>query len=143
MTLRGSKTVDIYRSAQTPCTRICQIFATIYDSIRYDGEKLIKEYLFSIPLTSMRGEFFIQNSILQPRTGLLHLVVVIAIGKESAFSFFNVPIRNDAHNRFGAFSFCIRDSFLQTLHYASINIHSKISFKIFGIGLFGECKKYF
>lgn len=61
--------VCICRSAQTPCTRICQIFATIYDSIVYAGENRIKEYLFFIPLTSMQGESF-QNSILQPRTGL-------------------------------------------------------------------------
>ena len=61
--------VRICRSAQTPCTRICQIFATIYDSIVYAGENRIKEYLFFIPLTSMQGESF-QNSILQPRTGL-------------------------------------------------------------------------
>ena len=39
--------VCICRSAQTPCTRICQIFATIYDSIVYAGENRIKEYLFS------------------------------------------------------------------------------------------------
>lgn len=38
--------VCICRSAQTPCTRICQIFATIYDSIVYAGENRIKEYLF-------------------------------------------------------------------------------------------------
>ena len=61
--------VCICRSAQTPCTRICQIFATIYDSIVYAGENRIKEYLFFILITSMRGESF-QNSISQPRTGL-------------------------------------------------------------------------
>lgn len=38
--------VCICRSVQTPCTRICQIFATIYDSIVYAGENRIKEYLF-------------------------------------------------------------------------------------------------
>lgn len=47
------------------------------------------------------------------------------------------------YNCFGASSFCVRDSFLQTLHYAFIDTHDKISFEIFGIGLFGECKKNF
>lgn len=47
------------------------------------------------------------------------------------------------YNCFGASSFCVRDSFLQTLHYAFIDTHDKISFEIFGIGLFGECKKIF
>lgn len=47
------------------------------------------------------------------------------------------------YNCFGASSFCVRDSFLQTLHYAFIDTHDKISFEIFGIGLFGECKKKF
>lgn len=69
--------VRICRSAQTPCTRICQIFATIYDSIVYVGENRIKEYLFFIPLTSMQGEFFrirycsqelVCEAIVAPRT---------------------------------------------------------------------------
>lgn len=69
--------VCICRSAQTPCTRICQIFATIYDSIVYAGENRIKEYFFFIPLTSMRGEFLrirycsqelVCEAIVAPRT---------------------------------------------------------------------------
>ena len=77
------------------------------------------------------------------QTGLLHLVAVIAIGKGSAFSLLKVSARNDMYNCFWASSFCVRDIFLQTLHYAFIDTHDKISFEIFDIGLFGECKKIF
>lgn len=76
-------------------------------------------------------------------TGLLHLVAVIAIGKGSAFSLLKVSARNDMYNCFWASSFCVRDIFLQTLHYAFIDTHDKISFEIFDIGLFGECEKIF
>lgn len=90
----------------------------------------------------------VQERILPPteklmQTGLSHSVAVIAIGKGSAFSLLKVSVWNDMYNCFGASSFCVRDSFLQTLHYAFIDTHDKISFEIFGIGLFGECKKIF
>ena len=90
----------------------------------------------------------VQGRILPPteklmQTGLSHSVAVIALGKGSAFSLLKVSVRNDMYNCFGASSFCVRDSFLQTLHYAFIDTHDKISFEIFGIGLFGECKKIF
>lgn len=69
--------VCICRSAQTPCTRICQIFATIYDSIVYAGENRIKEYLFSYHSPRCRVSLFrirycnqerVYEAIVAPRT---------------------------------------------------------------------------
>lgn len=69
--------VCICRSAQTPCTRICQIFATIYDSIVYAGENRIKEYFFSYHSPRCGVSFFrirycsqelVCEAIVAPRT---------------------------------------------------------------------------
>lgn len=124
------------------CPELCRIMSR-QSCGEQQKQKNLSEliYVENCYATAQGRTLFLTERLTQ--TGLLHLVAVIAIGKGSAFSLLKVSARNDMYNCFWASSFCVRDIFLQTLHYAFIDTHDKISFEIFDIGLFGECKKYF
>ena len=124
------------------CPELCRILSR-QSCGEQQKQKNLSEliYVENCYATAQGRTLFLTERLTQ--TGLLHLVAVIAIGKGSAFSLLKVSARNDMYNCFWASSFCVRDIFLQTLHYAFIDTHDKISFEIFDIGLFGECKKIF
>lgn len=124
------------------CPELCRIMSR-QSCGEQQKQKNLSEliYVENCYATAQGRTLFLTERLTQ--TGLLHLVAVIAIGKGSAFSLLKVSARNDMYNCFWASSFCVRDIFLQTLHYAFIDTNDKISFEIFDIGLFGECKKIF
>lgn len=124
------------------CPELCRIMSR-QSCEEQQKQKNLSEliYVENCYATAQGRTLFLTERLTQ--TGLLHLVAVIAIGKGSAFSLLKVSARNDMYNCFWASSFCVHDIFLQTLHYAFIDTHDKISFEIFDIGLFGECKKIF
>ena len=124
------------------CPELCRIMSR-QSCGEQQKQKNLSEliYVENCYATAQGRTLFLTERLTQ--TGLLYLVAVIAIGKGSAFSLLKVSARNDMYNCFWASSFCVRDIFLQTLHYAFIDTHDKTSFEIFDIGLFGECKKYF
>ena len=122
------------------CPELCRIMSR-QSCGEQQKQKNLSEliYVENCYATAQGRTLFLTERLTQ--TGLLHLVAVIAIGKGSAFSLLKVSARNDMYNCFWASSFCVRDIFLQNLHYAFIDTHDKISFEIFDIGFFWGWQK--